>query len=82
MSKGPPDMMTRITGPLDAFATAVISWVCWPGRRRLTRSRLSLSIDWSAPTIRTVTSACAAACFAGSNCKLLPEHPTSAQPGW
>lgn len=82
MSNGPPDMMTRMQGPLDAFATADTSCGCWPGRRRLVLSKLSRSMDWSAPTISTVTSALAAAFVAASSWRLFPLHATLVQPGW
>jgi hypothetical protein len=82
MSNGPPDMTTRMTGPLEALATAEMSCVCWPGNRRLVLSRLSLSIDWSAPTTSTVTSALAAAATAVLSWRLFPLHPTLLHPGW
>lgn len=82
MSNGPPDMTTRMTGPLEALATAETSCGCCPGRRRLVLSRLSRSTDWSAPTTSTVTSALAAACVAALSWRLFPLHPTLVHPGW
>lgn len=80
MSNGPPDMMMRITKPLATFATSWTKTVCCPGRLRSVLSKPSLSMDWSAPTMRMVTSAWAAACLAGSSWNPLAEQLTSEQP--
>ncbi|KAK2393184.1 beta-xylosidase/alpha-L-arabinofuranosidase [Trifolium repens] len=78
-SMPPPDIMTRITGPLDAFATSLTSCCCCPGSRMLTLSRLSASIARFAPTTIMVASADAAIFTASSIWALA--HCTSGQPG-
>ena len=78
-SMPPPDIITRITGPVDAFATAVIRSCCCPGRRMSTLSRLSASIDRSAPITSTVASAAAAIFLASSTWAVL--QATFEQPG-
>nr|GMD05932.1 hypothetical protein Iba_chr06bCG11200 [Ipomoea batatas] len=77
---GPPDMRTNIVGPLEALATLATSSCCNPGKRRLTRSLASLSIDWSNPMTRTVASEWRAAISASPKF-LLVVQATPEQPG-
>ncbi|KAF4348836.1 hypothetical protein F8388_005133 [Cannabis sativa] len=65
-SRGPPPVRTRITGFLLAAATWETRAICLPGKRRLTRSRSSVSWDKSRPRMRTTKSASFAALIASS----------------
>ncbi|KAL4565255.1 hypothetical protein LXL04_029341 [Taraxacum kok-saghyz] len=74
----PPDIITRITGPLDADATSEIRRFCCPGRVISTLSTVSASIERSEPITRTIASAEAASFLALSSWTM--SHFTFRQP--